>query len=96
MSAKVDSESQIEISGYPLKMENIKYIAAVDIGEDMCIAAGGDDVVQLVLCSGSGKTLPRIQCHTLLKSLQTGELSAPLITLRQRPSLVYNPWTSLH
>ena len=68
MSAKADHEGQIEISGYPLKIRNIKYVAAIDIGGDMCIAVGGDDVVQLVLCSGSSTVFLQIQHRTLLDS----------------------------
>ena len=57
---KADRDGQIEISGYPLKMETIKYIAAVDIGEDVCVAAGGNAVIRLIICVGSSETFPVI------------------------------------
>jgi hypothetical protein len=56
---KANCDGQIEISGYPLKMETIEHIAAIDIGEYVCVAAGGNSTVQLVMCIGSSKTLPR-------------------------------------
>lgn len=55
---KADRDGQIEISGYPLKIEAIKYIAAIDIGEYVCIAAGGNAVIQIVICVGSSEILP--------------------------------------
>ena len=48
-------------------MKNLKCIAVVETGGDMCIAVGGEDVVQLVICSKSGRMFPRIKHNTLHK-----------------------------
>lgn len=56
------------------QMETIQYIVAIDVGEYVCVAAGGSTTVQLVIRVGSSKVVSRnrFDLHLMLRNIKRG------------------------